>query len=116
MAIGYLEKQDDWNVEWRAILGFLARQKRVSAKELALEFSLGKEIRTVEFRGPNRREVVRMRHTGPAEANTRLRRLADWGMARVEKEPGSVNIFVITKYGQEVEKNPGMRKARKKRK
>jgi hypothetical protein len=114
MAIGYLSKDEPWEVEWRGVLAFLAAKKRVTAKELALELGLGHEIRVVEFRGPNRREVVRMRHTGPSEANTRLRRLADWGMARVEKEPGMVNTFVVTKYGLEVDKNPGLKKTRKK--
>lgn len=115
MALAYLQDKEPWEVEWRGVLAYLAARKRVSAKEVALELGLGKEIRVVEFRGPNRREMVRMRHTGPSEANTRLRRLADWGMARIEKEPGSVNIFVITKYGQEVDRNPGIKKARKKK-
>ena len=115
MAIGYLSKDQPPEVEWRGVLAFLASRKRVTAKELALELGLGHEIRVVELRGPNRREVVRMRHTGPLEANTRLRRLADWGMARVEKAPGEVNTFVITKYGIEVDRNPGIKKARKKK-
>lgn len=107
MTLGYLGKKKARDVEWRAVLAFLVQERKVTARQVASAFGLGHEISVVEFRGPNRREVHRTRHTGPIEANTRLRRLAQWGMARREEGEDGVTRFVITDYGREVDANPG---------
>lgn len=114
MALAYLQSKEPWEVEWRAVLAFLVARKRVTPKMVAMELGLGKEIETVEFRGPNRRELRRTRHTGASEANTRLRRLASWGMARREKDEEGNGIFVVTAYGKEVDQNPRSKRNRKK--
>lgn len=115
MPLGYLQKPDEWGVEWRAVLSLLAARQRLTPREAATELCLGKDIETVEYRGSNRREVRRIRNTGPSEANVRLRRLASWGMAYREKGRGGQNVYVISPYGLEVDKNPPKtnRKAKK---
>ena len=106
MTLGYLGKKKAKDVEWRAVLAFLVQERRATPRDVSRAFNLGHEIQVVEFRGPNRREVHRTRHTGPIEANTRLRRLAQWGMARREIGEDGTARFVITDYGREVDANP----------
>lgn len=113
MALGYIRKhRTAGDVEWRAILGFLEIKREVTAKEVSLEFSLGKEILTREYRGSSDRLVERKRHTGASEASVRLNRLVDWGMARrVGENPAS---YEITDYGKKVSANPSLGEAHEK--
>lgn len=102
MSLGYLGKPKTWKTSWRAVLAFLAIEQFVSAQQVANKFRLGREVEVLEIR--NGREMRRRRHTGPSEANVRLKRLAEWGMARRGHDDDGKLYYEITEYGKKVNK------------
>ena len=97
MPLGYIGRVVAREIDWMAVLAFVEENGRVSPKEVALGLGLG-HLSEVKHRGSTRQV-----HTGPAEANTRLKRLQTWGM--LHRTVGPVT-YEITDYGRQILDNP----------